>query len=140
MPLMSKGTSRKNAAAVQRLLGQATQFHRQGRLSDAEPLYLRILRQDPDQFEALHLLGVLRGQEGRYREALDLIGAALRVRSDAAEARQNYALILRKLSRHEEALALFDQLLAVRPDAFVALGKRLNVLCALRLPSHCSQS
>jgi tetratricopeptide (TPR) repeat protein/2-polyprenyl-3-methyl-5-hydroxy-6-metoxy-1,4-benzoquinol methylase len=131
MPLMSKGTSRKNTAALQRLLGQATQFHRQGRLSDAEPLYLRILRQDPDQFEALHLLGVLRGQEGRYREALDLIGAALTVRSDAAEARQNYALILHKLSRHEEALALFDQLLAVRPDAFEALGNRGNVLCAL---------
>ncbi len=117
--------------ALQRLLGEATQLHRQGRLPEAEPLYLQILRQDPDQFEAMHRLGVLRGQQGRYREALDLIGAALAVRSDAAEARQNYGLILHKMMRHDEALAVFDQLLAVRPDAFEALGNRGNVLCAL---------
>ena len=90
---------------------------------------------NPDQFEAMHLLGVLRGQQGRYREALDLIGAALTVRSDAAEARQNYGLILHKMTRHQEALAVFDQLLAVRPDAFEALGNRGNVLCALG--RHC---
>jgi tetratricopeptide (TPR) repeat protein/SAM-dependent methyltransferase len=128
---MAKAISRKNALVLQQLLGQATKYHQQGRLPDAEPLYLQILRQDPNQFEAMHLLGVLRGQQGRYRDALDLIGAALTVRSDAAEARQNYGLILHKMMRHDEALVVFDQVLAVRPDSFEALGNRGNVLCGL---------
>jgi tetratricopeptide (TPR) repeat protein len=79
--------------------------HRQGRLSDAEPLYLQILRQDTNQFEAKHLLGVLGGQQGRYQEALELIGVALAVKGEATEARQNYALILHKMGRHEHIRA-----------------------------------
>lgn len=127
---MAKAKSPKNLAALDRLLGGAKALHQQGRLRDAEPLYLQVLSQHPDQLEAMHLLGVLRAQQGRYQEALELIGAALAVK-DATEARQNYALILHKLSRHEEALSIYDQLLAMRPDCVEALGNRGNVLSAL---------
>jgi tetratricopeptide (TPR) repeat protein/SAM-dependent methyltransferase len=138
---MAKVISRKNELALQRLLGRATESHRHGRLREAEPLYLQVLGQDPNQFEALHLLGVLRGQQGRYQEALELIGAALAVKGDATEARQNYGLILHKMGRHEEALSVYDRVLATRPDYSEALGNRGNVLCALgrhrdALPSY----
>ncbi len=128
---MAKAISRKSLLALQQVLGRATQLHQQGRLGDAEALYLQVLGQNADRFEALHLLGALRGQQGRNQEALELIGAALAVKGDATEARQNYALILHKMGRHEEALAIYDRLLAVRPDRFEALGNRGNVLCAL---------
>jgi tetratricopeptide (TPR) repeat protein/SAM-dependent methyltransferase len=128
---MAKAKSPKNVLALDQLLGRARAFHQQGLLGDAEPLYLQVLSQNPGQFAAMHLLGVLRGQQGRYREALELIGAALAVKGDATEARQNYALILHKLGRHEEALAIYDQLLAIRPDCVEALGNRGNALSAL---------
>jgi protein O-GlcNAc transferase len=113
------------------LLERAMAFHQIGQLADAEQLYLQILRLDAGQFEAQHLLGVLRGQQGRYQEALELIGAALRTRSDWPGALANYGLVLQKLKRHEEALASFDKALAIRSDYFEALNNRGNALSEL---------
>ena len=61
-----------------RMLEQAFALHRQNRLGEAEPLYVAVLRQKPDDFDALHLLGLLNMDYGRLPEALRLIGAALR--------------------------------------------------------------
>src|SRR5262249_53137560 len=48
-----------------RLLEQAIFVHQRGRLTEAERLYLKILEVQPDHFDALHLLGVIRHQQGR---------------------------------------------------------------------------
>jgi len=54
----------------------AAKLHRDGMASEAETLYQRILQIKPGHFDALHLLGVLRQQQGRSEEALRLIDAA----------------------------------------------------------------
>ena len=46
------------------LIQTAMTFHGQGRLAEAERAYSTVLAQDPDQFDALHLLGVLKLQQG----------------------------------------------------------------------------
>lgn len=51
------------------LLDQALALHRQGQLDAAELLYRRLLDDQPDHGEALHLLGVLTYQRGNYGEA-----------------------------------------------------------------------
>jgi protein O-GlcNAc transferase len=124
-------SSREKSLALQQLLGRAVGAHQQGRLEEAEGLYLQALRQQPDLFEARHLLGVLRGQQGRYEEALGLVAAALEARPDAVGALANYGLILHKLGRHAEALAGFDRALAIRSDNAEALSNRGNALAAL---------
>jgi hypothetical protein len=60
-------------------LQRAVALHQQGRLGDAEQLYRDVLAGSPDQFDALHLLGVIRIQSGQHREGADLIRRALRV-------------------------------------------------------------
>ena len=52
------------AASVAGLLQHAGQVHRQGRLSDAEQLYRAALAEQPKNFDALNLLGVLKMQQG----------------------------------------------------------------------------
>jgi hypothetical protein len=47
-------------------LQRALAFHQRGNLAEAERLYLDILDTEPDQFDALHLLGVMPGA-GRGR-------------------------------------------------------------------------
>ena len=47
----------------------AMMFHGQGRLAEAERAYSTVLAQDPDQFDALHLLGVLKLQQGNAAAA-----------------------------------------------------------------------
>jgi protein O-GlcNAc transferase len=123
---------RINRLALQQLSNQAITFHQNGRLQDAEQLYLKILDVKPDHFDAQHLLGVIRHQQGRNSEALALIGAALAINPHSARALSNHGLVLYHLNRYEEALARFDQALAINPDFVEALNNRGNALQRLK--------
>src|ERR1700722_9934847 len=108
---------RDKSPVLQQLLARAMESHQRGDLAAAEPLYLQVLAARSDHFEARHLLGVLRGQQGRYAEALEM-------RPDMPGALSNYGLILHKMERHQEALASFERALAIRPDNAEALSNR----------------
>jgi predicted O-linked N-acetylglucosamine transferase (SPINDLY family) len=111
---------------------QAVELHLGGRLAEAEGLYKAILTANPDHFDALHLLGVIRYQRGETAEALRLITAALAIKPDSAEALVNRGNALQALSRHEEALASYDRALATKPDYAEALNNRGNALQNLK--------
>ena len=117
--------------AVRQLLALAMQAHQRGQPAKAEALYLQILREVPGHFEAQHLLGVLRAQQGRYGEAIELVAAALQTKPDSAGALTNYGLILHKMNRHAEALLSYDKALAIRPDHAEALNNRGNALASV---------
>jgi protein O-GlcNAc transferase len=70
---------------------------------------VQLLEAWPDHFDVLHLLGILRCQQGRFVEALSLIGVALRSKPDFPPALLNYGLALDALKRREEALACYDK-------------------------------
>jgi Flp pilus assembly protein TadD len=97
-------------------LAQAIALHRNGLLAQAEPLYRRVLEASPDQFDALHMLGVIRLQQGRNPEALELIGRALALRPGSAWAHSNMGLVLRALGRHAKAAASFERSVALNPN------------------------
>ena len=105
-----------------RMLEQAFALHQQNRLGEAEPLYAAVLRQKPDDFDALHLLGLLNMDCGRLPEALRLIGAALRANGRSADALANYGLVLQQLGRYQEALAALEQSHGIDPSAESAAG------------------
>jgi predicted TPR repeat methyltransferase len=111
-----------------RLLEQATDLHRRGNLAAAERLYSKILKERPDQFDALHLFGLLRHQQGRHMEALSSLGAALKINPTFLPALLNYAVALQALNRPAEALASYDKALAINPDCAEALNNRGNAL------------
>src|ERR1700722_8734332 len=85
MAVMGRSTAKtkKPAAAAQEgeVLAEAIAYavgcQGEGRWREAETLYGRILKVRPRHFDALHLLGVLREQQGRSAEALGLIASAL---------------------------------------------------------------
>jgi Tfp pilus assembly protein PilF len=110
------------------LANRAADFHRKGDFAAAEGLYLQALDAQPDHFDALHSLGFLRYQQGRFTEALSSIGAALKASPDFPPALVNYALVLQALNRPAEALARYDSVLAIKPDALEALCSRGNAL------------
>ena len=59
------------------LLATAVQHHQDGRVKEAEALYRQVLAAEPDNPEALHLLGVLSLQRGDAQAAADLIRRAI---------------------------------------------------------------
>src|SRR6266545_4205785 len=122
---------RKAAADFTAAIQQAAICHQRGLFADAERLYTRVLAAAPDHFDALHLLGVLRQQQGRSVEALLLIAAALKRNADSVDALSNHGVVLDALTRHEEAVASYDRALALMPGRGDVLGNRGNALLAL---------
>ena len=114
--------------SLKQLLGRATELHHRGQLPAAGELYLQVLREKRDYFEALYQLGVLRIQQGRYDDAFQHLGEALQVNPDAIEALSNFGVLLHMQNRHQEALASFDKALSLRPAYADAHNNRGRVL------------
>ena len=87
----------------------ALQHHRAGNLSKAKNIYQQILEREPNQPNALHLLGVIAYQGGENDIALDLIRKTLTLKPDFAEAHSNLGLALQELGQLGDALAQFQK-------------------------------
>src|SRR5262249_46208472 len=103
---------RREGSPLAQALELAFKFHQEGRLAEAERLYREVLQTRPRDFEALHMLGILKLQQGQPDEAATLIGNAIEVDGRSVAALSNYGLALASLGRFEEALASYDRALA----------------------------
>ena len=117
-------------------IGQALTLHQQGRFDEAEKLYNRALKLQRDNFDALHLLGMLNQQRGKAGEAFRLISAALKVNPRSPEALSNLGIVLHALKRSEEALASLAKALALAHGHPDALNNRGNILLDLKRPAE----
>ncbi len=109
-------------------LDRAAALHRAGRLDEAENLYRAVLGQQPLQFDALYLLGLLCAQSRRLEEAIDLLGKAVEVRPYHGDALNNLAVVLGvqvNAAKHSYAGYLLG-----RAQALIALGKSDEALIA----------
>ena len=127
-----------NCAAVQQrpfniaqTLQEALALHRQGRMREAEKLYARALKAAPDNFDALHLLGLTKAQSGQMGEAYRLMSAALKINPNVPDVLINFANVLHALKRDVEALDCLDKAIALRPGDADAMLFRGNALSAL---------
>lgn len=111
------------------LLERALGLQREGRRQEAAALLQEILRIEPLNFDALHLLGLLCHGAGRNDLAADLLQAAARVRPSSALAQGNLALVLAALDRKPEAEAAYREAIRLDPgfaEAHYNLGNLLN--------------
>ncbi|MDE2242441.1 MAG: tetratricopeptide repeat protein [Bradyrhizobium sp.] len=105
----------------------------EGDLDTAERLCTDILEFRPENFDALHMLGVLHFQRQHLVEALRFLAAALEVNSSSSDAMSNLGLALHATGRYDEAIASYRNALQLAPDhpeilynlanAFLELGR-----------------
>jgi tetratricopeptide (TPR) repeat protein len=101
---------------LSRLQRQAYSSFQAGDLDRAERLCAGILEYRPEDFDALHLLGVLNFHRHRLVEALRFLSQALRVNAGSADAMSNLGLALHATGRFEEAVAWYRNALRLAPD------------------------
>lgn len=94
-------------------------------------MYRQILQQQPQQVEALNLLGVLACQKGRLEEGIALYRQVLVIKPGFTGARENLCLALWKLGKQltEEAIATYSQIVTFEPNnlnAYDGLGTILR--------------
>ena len=66
-------------ATISEALAIAVQHHQAGQLQAAEQIYRQILAVDPNQADALHLLGVIASQTGQHEVAVEFIRPGYRI-------------------------------------------------------------
>ena len=112
---IGRGAEAQIVAATWRLKGRRV-IRPTGVVHVAEQNYLQIIKAQPNQFDYLHLLGVIFSQRGNHAEAVRQIDVALKINPKAASAHNNRGLALQGLKRLDEALASYDKALALKPE------------------------
>ncbi len=114
--------SQGDAVHVRALLAEATGHHQAGRLQQAESLYREILRQDPHQPDAYHLLGLLAYRVGNLDQAVDLIGKAIGEDAGNAVFQFNLGVVRQKQGRLDQAVEAYRQAISLNPSHVEAQG------------------
>jgi tetratricopeptide (TPR) repeat protein len=78
-------------------MDMAIEYHKSGKLQEAEELYRTVLRDDPNNAEAYHNLGVIAFNLGYIQEAIGLIQKALTIDPQLDEAFENLQGIIQSL-------------------------------------------
>jgi tetratricopeptide (TPR) repeat protein len=110
---------------------RAVQLHQSGELDAAADLYESVLHDDRAHADALHLLGMLRHQQGQNRLAAKLLGKAVGLRPDVAVFHASMGEVHRALGQLEEAVASGCEALRLGLDDPAArnnLGLALHLL------------
>ena len=110
------GDERVGSMTIPEALALAAQYYQVGNLAPAEQLCREILRADPANAYALHLLGLLAHQARNWIEAFALYEEALRLRADLAEIHNSLAAARMEQGQLPEALSTLGEALRLRPD------------------------
>jgi predicted O-linked N-acetylglucosamine transferase (SPINDLY family) len=133
---LSNQLERSSATEVMNLalpdaLDQARRHHQAGNWRQAEQVCQQILHLDPGQLDALHLLGLIAAQTGRYDLAADWFKATVRLKPDFAGAHNNLGNVYVLQAKLPEAVESFRAAARYAPDfasAHSNLGNALREL------------
>jgi len=114
-------------AAQPAALAAAIAHHQAGQIADAETLYRKILEIDPENHDALHLLGVVSVQQGKPQDAVVLISRALAGNPENHHALSNLGEAYRASGLLDEAKICFERALMLRADVFQAYNGLGNI-------------
>ena len=122
---------------IQKELDRAWELHRAGRLAEAEQVYRAILGVDPNQPDALQMLGQVAFAAGRLDAAIELFGRSLAQDPGQARVLVNLGVACREARRDQDAIAAFERALRLEPGLFEA---RLHLAVALLTEGETGQA
>ena len=132
MPPNFISTSKPTTKRVGAKFDQALALHDKGQLLKAQTLCEEILREQPDHFDSLHLLGVISYKNKRLQLAVDLMERAIKLNPNNADYCYNLGIVLYDLKQLEGAVASYDKAIQLDPDYAEAYYNRGNAFHDLR--------
>jgi tetratricopeptide (TPR) repeat protein len=120
----------QNKAAIALLIDVGVIYQQRFDLNVAEAIYNNILEKDPGNLKALHLLGLVYGQQDKKVKSLDLIEKSIRLAVNAPPVfLKNAGLTAESLNDQAKAEKYFRQAMAkdkTFPDAYICLSRLLE--------------
>jgi tetratricopeptide (TPR) repeat protein len=130
------GASQHVEADPRRLLRRARRGHERGKLGKAVQNYTALLKNDPGNFAALHGLGQIHLQSGRFDMALALFQSALKSDPERAGGFSSLGLCFHLLGQFDRALASYEAGLRIDPFHLELLNRRGVVQLELGRPQR----
>ena len=84
------------------LLKKALEYHHSGDLNSADDIYLEILKNDKNDFDANHLHATILSQNKKYAQSINFFSIAYELQTPTCELLNNYAIALRNLRAYTE--------------------------------------
>ncbi|RPH50431.1 MAG: tetratricopeptide repeat protein [Desulfobacteraceae bacterium] len=98
------------------LYEQALQMQNEGRLAQAETLYMKVLEIDPRHLAAMNNLGVVYMNQNKYKQAIGSFNEALNVRHDYVKAHYNLACVYAQINDVDRSLLYLKNAIDFNPD------------------------
>jgi protein O-GlcNAc transferase len=98
------------------LIQKGINLHQIGKIPEAEKHYLNVLKEEPDNFDALHLLGVAAYQQKKLATASEFLLKAIKVNDKVPAAYLNLGNVQRQLGNFDLAISYFNRALSLQPD------------------------
>lgn len=117
---------------VEAVLRQAIAAHKAGDLCAAEAGYQAVLARDPQQPDALHLLGLSKFQRKAGRVAFAFVRRAIELRPEVAAYHHSLGRILRSNGKHAHALRAFIRALRLAPGHVGIESDLAATLCDMK--------
>ena len=114
-PALNREDSRGIYADEQ--LAEALAYYRGGRCDKAEAAYQKVLRKDPANAGALHMLGLLALRKGRAERAVQLLIKAAKIAPGRPEILCDLGNAFKGMGRFREAIKAHRMVLTLLPDS-----------------------
>jgi len=130
--LQNPKLQKKLRKQAEKLLAAFTSYQ-DGRHEEVQSLCRRALKDAPNSFDAMHLLGVSILDTGRFEDARRILERAVALNPRSADAHSNLGFALFNLKRYDEARDSCEKALALKPDFPVALRNLGNACLRLEM-------
>lgn len=101
--------------SVEEVLKLAIKLHKDGKVTPAENIYNKVLEVEPNNFNALHLLGVAKQQKRQPELGAKLILKALEIKPDFAEACYSLGLLYKEEGNKEKSVEYESRAIELKP-------------------------
>lgn len=111
------------------LFGEALRLHREGKVEEAKGMYGQILGENPEDPDALHMMGIASFQSGEIFTAEDLLNKAVQLCPERPDFRCSLGNVLKPAGRVSEAVRMFEEAIRLNPEYAEAhnnLGATMN--------------
>lgn len=120
-----------STSTVAQMVQTGLSHHREGRHHIAEEIYSSVLAEDPENQDAMHLLGALRIHYTDFEGAIEILERLTAINPHFAEAWSNYGAALQGIGQADDAVNAFQKALELNanfPDAHYNLANTYTKL------------
>lgn len=113
------------------LILRAKTLQQQKKLDAAYAIYEKILKQNPYEHEALHLMGILHNDIKKPKEAIQFLSRALVITPNLPQLHHNIGLVYKDMGDFETAIKYFQHAIGLNPKYYKAMHKLANVYATI---------